>query len=365
MTEADRPSIVLGLVVAPGLPEEVASAIERELAADLNRAYTSVGWRTELETDRLVSPPAPTTEIFDAARRRLLQRDWDLGVVITDLPLRRGRRPVTQHVSPTHGVAVVSLPALGAIKLGARLRRTMLDLVGELVGDVDRRATDWDRGVLRELATDTVEQPGRAFVLSVLGGNLRLLAGMLRANRPWRLAIRLYAALAAAIAASVYGVVTGEIWQLSSSMGWWRLTLTCAFAISLTVAALIVVHGLWERAPDRRVRDQVVLFNVATLLTVVIGVLCLYAALLVLILAGAALVITPDALGRSLGHAVGIADYAELSWFVGSIAIVAGALGAALESDEAVREAAYAAPISEPEAGDSVEAEATGNAPTG
>src|SRR5690242_13668265 len=100
MTEANRPSIALGLVVAPGLPEDVASAIERELAADLDRAYSSVDWRTELETDRLVSPPVPTTEIFDAARRRLLERDWDLGVVITDLPLRRGRRPVTQHVSP-------------------------------------------------------------------------------------------------------------------------------------------------------------------------------------------------------------------------------------------------------------------------
>jgi hypothetical protein len=49
------------------------------------------------------------TEIIDAARRKLLDANWDLGVVVTDLPLRVGRRPVSRQVSPTHGIAVVSL----------------------------------------------------------------------------------------------------------------------------------------------------------------------------------------------------------------------------------------------------------------
>jgi pimeloyl-ACP methyl ester carboxylesterase len=31
--------------------------------------------------DRLITPPAQTTEIIDAARRKLLDEDWDLGVV--------------------------------------------------------------------------------------------------------------------------------------------------------------------------------------------------------------------------------------------------------------------------------------------
>jgi hypothetical protein len=31
-------------------------------------------------------PPAPTTELIDAARRALLERGWDLAVVVTDLP---------------------------------------------------------------------------------------------------------------------------------------------------------------------------------------------------------------------------------------------------------------------------------------
>lgn len=40
-------------------------------------------------------------------------------------------------------------------------------------------------------------------------------------------------------------------------------------------------------------------------------------------------------------HAVDAADYLRLSWVVTSLATLGGALGAAVESDEAVRAAAY------------------------
>ena len=41
------------------------------------------------EVDRLVEPPALTTDLIDAARRKLLERGWVLAVVVTDLPLKR------------------------------------------------------------------------------------------------------------------------------------------------------------------------------------------------------------------------------------------------------------------------------------
>jgi hypothetical protein len=189
------PCIVLGVVVAPGLARDVTAKIAADLADDLRGSYEGVDWRTEFRVDPLVVPPVPTTEILDAARRALLAGDWDLGVVITDLPLRLGGRPIVRHVSPTHGIAVVSLPALGALHLAGRLRRTLVELVGELVGNRDRS--------VRELATDTEARPGGRrflFVPTVLLGHARLLVGMVRANRPWRLTARLYAALVAALA---------------------------------------------------------------------------------------------------------------------------------------------------------------------
>jgi uncharacterized membrane protein len=98
----------------------------------------------------------------------------------------------------------------------------------------------------------------------VLFGNLRLLLGMVRANRPWRVATRLYRALVAALAAGAFGIVSPEIWRVSAAMEWWRLVATSLLSIAITVVAVIAAHGLWEHAPDPRVREQVVLFNVAT-----------------------------------------------------------------------------------------------------
>jgi hypothetical protein len=105
---------------------------------------------------------------------------------------------------------------------------------------------------------------------------------------------------------------------------------------------VIVAHSLWERAPARHLRDQVILFNFATAATVLIGIATLYAALFLMILGTAGLLLSPHALGSGLGRGVGISDYATLAWFTASLATVGGALGAALESDNAVREAAYA-----------------------
>jgi hypothetical protein len=347
--------IVLGVIVAPGLARDVTAKIASELAHDLEALELGVEWRTELAVDRLVAPPAQTTEIIDAARRKLLDEDWDLGVVVTDLPLRVGRRPVSRQVSPTHGIAVVSLPALGALHLAPRLRRTLLELVGELVGDgggqwsgdgaLARLRRRWGRGVLQELATDTADRPGALrflFVPEVVFGHLRLLLGMVRANRPWHLAAGLYRALLAAVVAGAYGLVTSDIWRISATAGSMRLALASIASISFTSGAVIVAHGLWERAPDRRLLDQVILFNFATAATVLIGIATLYAALFLLIFATAELLLSPDALASGLGHSVRTADYATLAWFTASLATVGGALGAGLESDEAVREAAYA-----------------------
>jgi len=47
------------------------------------------------------------------ARRRLLSDGWQLVACLTDLPLQTARRPVVAHASASHGVAVLSLPALG------------------------------------------------------------------------------------------------------------------------------------------------------------------------------------------------------------------------------------------------------------
>jgi hypothetical protein len=109
--------------------------------------------------------------------------------------------------------------------------------------------------------------------------------------------------------------------------------------VTLTI---VIGAGLWESAPAQPgAREQVVLFNVVTVATVVIGVLALYLALLVLSLLGAFLLVPEATLADALGYRPGVGTVAELAWMATSIATVGGALGAGLETDEAVREAAY------------------------
>jgi hypothetical protein len=325
------PCAELGIIVAPGVAEEVTARIVEELLGELSKRYDSVDWQGFVEIDRLVRPPAALTEILEAARRRLLEAGWDIAVVVTDLPLKLGGRPVTRHLSPTHRVAVLSLPALGPMHVSRRLRRALAELIGELARA--EAESSWEDAVLRELARDGGIDPT---------GHLRLLLGMLRANRPWRLATRLYGALVAAAAVAAFGVLTFDIWVISFAVGWWRLAALCVGSLSVTALAVISAHGLWERAPDPRVRGQVVLFNLTTTLTVAIGIATLYCVLFLLVLGVEGLTIRPSVFARTVGDPVGFTDYVALAWFVASLGTIAGGLGAGLESREAMREAAYA-----------------------
>jgi hypothetical protein len=281
----------------------------------------------------------------------LLDRRWQLVVCVTDLPLQTARRPVIAHVSTTHTVAVLSMPALGPVAVRRRAAEATVRLIRHLLGDIapggapagHRRplgAAPTRR--LRELGS-RVEQreQGVGFAARVVTGNIWLLLGMLRANRPWRLALRLIRVLASAFAAGVLALVTSDIWRLASALGVLRLAIIGAGSILGISVTLTIAAGLWERSPSRGAREQIILFNVVSAATVGIGVTVLYLALFAAMLAATLLLIPAGLLSSQLGHPASLATQIELAWLAASLATLGGALGAALESRESVREAAY------------------------
>jgi hypothetical protein len=169
-----------------------------EIADRLAVRLPGVRWRVEFVSDRLVEPPTDLSALIAAGRRMLLERGWDLEVCVTDLPLQTARRPVIAHVSATHGVAVLSMPALGPVSVRKRTAETIVRLVGHILGDLALTA-DAAHPVaaavtrrMRQLGARTERgEHGVGFVARVITGNIWLLLGMLRANRPWRLALRL------------------------------------------------------------------------------------------------------------------------------------------------------------------------------
>ena len=374
MPEADPPepasseaapeprTVIIGVISAPGTSTELAERLRPDLTERIGARLPSVRWVVRFVSDRLVDGPADLSQLISAARRRLIDEQWHLTVCVTDLPLQTARRPVVAHASMTHGVAVLSLPALGAVGVTRRAADALVRLVAALVGDADRANLDVHpttgtrgqahadvqrrRGAVRRLQElgDAVPPDSHGFglVAGVITGNLRLLLGMLRANRPWRLAIRLSRALVAALTAAVFALVTSDIWRLADGLGPTRLALLTVGSVAAVVLTIVLGAGLWERPPRAGpAREQVMMFNLVTLATVVIGVLALYGTLLVLNLVGAFLLVPRQLLAQALGHNASVASMAELAWLATSVATVGGALGAGLETDEAVREAAY------------------------
>ncbi|MGZ4556762.1 MAG: hypothetical protein ACXVXZ_13635 [Mycobacteriaceae bacterium] len=342
-----RDEVAIGLVSAPGTATQIASALAGDLQSELSVLLPTVQWRVSTVVDALVHPPADDAALVAAARDRLLTEDWDLVVCLTDLPLKAQRRPVVAHASPLHGVAVVCLPALGPMGLRRRTRDTVVVLLRALLGDTEEQAVRSPVAGLgrraRELGRSQQPEGDGAvmFTARVLSGNLRLLIGMIRANQPWRLAVGLSRALTAALAAGVFALVTSDIWRLSDALGWIRLLAIAVGSVTAITVALIAGAGLWEHASHPVSRKQVALFNLATTATVVLGVLSLYAALLLLALLTSPVLVPSRLLDPAIGHAVRVGDYMKLAWLTSSLATVGGALGAGLESDEAVRAAAY------------------------
>jgi hypothetical protein len=321
----------------PDLAADLADRLVGELPELLSqRISDEVTWRVGEVLNPLAGDEQVNVDLMvEVVGKRMPELGWDYGVCLTDLPRRAGRRPVVAELSADNGIALVSLPAFGSVRLYPRVREAVVHLIGELHGSAyPARAHPLGR-------SEPGDGSGLLFVVPGARGRLRLLAGMVRANRPWRLFLGLSKTLAGVFAVAAFALLQSDVWRIATTLGPLRQTIVAVTAVAALVTWLVVDHELWERPSGAGRRARAVLYNTATSITVTLGVLCLYAALLLPLTAVLLLVLSPPVLANALGHAPGWADYAAISWFATSASMVGGALGAGLEDDAAVRRAAY------------------------
>ena len=135
--------------------------------------------------------------------------------------------------------SVLSLPALGGLRMHSRARRAVRSLVGALA-DPDPDAGEGHR----------VNLPHRR-------GRWRLLVGMVLANRPWRLVPGLKSALVAALATGAVATINSTVWLLAGSLSWWRLVVAMLASVAIAVGWLVIDGELWDRlttTPRRRAK---------------------------------------------------------------------------------------------------------------
>lgn len=313
--------IRVGLVADPASPTEVARRMT-DLVPPLGADAT--GWDIDLVSE----PFTLGSEDVDVALARLRahadRNGWDVVIGVTELPLRDDDdRYLLAAIDPRRQAAVLSLPALG----GFRVRKRARSAVRGLVNDMAEPATPEER---------RLPLPG----LSARG---RVLLGMVIANRPWLLAAGLKSALVAALATGAVATIEPTVWQIADSLSGWRLAVATVASIAVVIAWIVIDGKLWDRPEDDSpwARERSRLYNTSTLLTLTIGVVICYLALYVVNLAWALFVLDPALMGDSLDRRPDYGDLFVLTWFVASAATLGGALGTGLESDEAIRAAAY------------------------
>lgn len=343
--EEQPAGMTLGLLAAPELPATLA----RQLAADLpHRLSPNAGsWRVCLSSEPLLADTGGSEAIIAAGAEAGRRQAWDAVICLTDVPLRAGRHPLVAGVWPADRVGVVAIPAFGPVRLRARLLEATIRLLSELADDGRVGAALLDRRRLAEVLIpirrvhSKDDRVAVRYVLPPVLGHGRLVAGMVRANRPWRTFMGLWHAVLVALGTAAYATLNATVWQLSGVLGWPRLLGVMVASLGLLIVWLIISHDLWERPQSEESRTVAALYNAATVLTVGIATLCAYLVLLVLLLLASALIVDSGLLAKQLHHAARVTDYLALGWLAASIATVAGAIGSGLDSVDAVREAAY------------------------
>jgi hypothetical protein len=312
--------IHVALVADPAKPTEVAHGFADH---DTPSGEPRDPWEIEVISE----PFTVACEDVDTALSRLREHSSersDVVVGLTELPLRdEDGDYLLIETDPQNHTAVLSLPALGGLRMHRRSRHALHRLISGM--------SDPEQGGEHRVA------------LPRLSGRWRLLMGMVLANRPWLLVPGLKTALVAALTTGAIATINSTVWLLADSLAPWRLVVATIASIAIVVAWLVIDGELWDRPEDHspHERERSHLYNTSTLATLTIGVLICYVALYVLNLLWAMFVLDPRVMGGYLGQKFTHGDLFVLAWFVASAATVGGALGSGLESDDAIRAAAY------------------------
>jgi hypothetical protein len=329
---AGGPSSIL-LIADPGAPAAIAERLSGSLPTALTE-LASAGDKWGVSVRRHAYPIDENAEVSDVVDSIGHQAE-DIVIYLTDLPRRRGTTPVIADISMSARLGLISIPGTGGVFIDRRVRNLAQIIVAEVTHHSDehnpmvkRLTRIQDDDVVRYIAPTTLSR-------------LRLLGGMVYANRPWRLVTGMSKVMMAAFAAGAVSLAYPTMWQLSDTMGPWRLSTATILATSALIAWLIVEHKLWERPHSADERERAVLYNTSTIVTLLIGVVIFHAGLFLLLLVTAWWTLPPQMVAKNIGHPVAVSTLLLLAWLVSAVATLGGALGSGMEDRNAVKAAAY------------------------
>lgn len=343
--------LTVGVLADPvAMPVLVGEQLTEDLPQLLtDQVDSEQPWDAQVLRERLPPSDSRHTAMMELAEDKMAEHGWDVVVCVTDLPMRSGKRAIMADMNSSRRVVVVSLPAFGAMAL----RRRVGAVAAQLIADIYRPGTPQEGSAQHRerrlpvlsgrFRRQTPDLPGVDARISSRWGDARLLLGMVRANRPWRLVWSLKGPLVGAFAFSAFYLLNSTVWEMATTLSAWRLALAAVGALTVMTGWLVVYHQLWEpvRERPRIEREQAVLFNATTILTLGLGVGFLYAGLFAVNTVVSLVLLSPDILQSYIAGQVNPGTYLLIPLLVTAAGTVAGAIGSGFESEESVRTAAF------------------------
>ena len=344
MEEPARPSRVVGLIADPGIAQSLANRVHSRLEKRLNRDDDrEFDWKIAIDPLSLPLSDSGSVILNDNVPKLREKYTWDFIIYLTDSPHYERDRPVRSVISPDHGSATLSLPSLGVVTTGT-VARALTELLKELAtGKLPLtppsplgRALNV-RGSLRGIE----DEASRIESIEGFRGRLLLTIGMIRINRPWRLVPQLSSAMAGAAATGAFGVFYTSIWSMADYLSNARLAFITAASILMLSTWLLFHNRLWEKPTGHRRKERMLIYNIATVLTVCFAAAAMYLLLFLALLVASLVVIDQEFLTNQLKHETSFIDYLNLAWLAASLGTLGGAIGSSFDDVQSVQRATF------------------------
>lgn len=289
----------LGLIAPPGYPKELGKRLEQELPEWLSYYVADeYNWEVEYVINALTGVTEDSIEVLNATMDKKDEENWDFSVCITDLPLFNNERLIVAEGNEEGHVALISLPSLGSTPMVKRVRESILQLVNEMyygsseeereeaeerilskdkedhhelrnknsTSLVGKRAFERLSPIRRETPDEEDSNVDVRFLVNSRGsGALRLISGMVRANRPWAMFPAFMKVIVIAFTTGAYALVFPTLWQLANNYDVWRMFMLSIVSILAMVGWVVVAHNLWEKPNQERADNIRKFYNTATL----------------------------------------------------------------------------------------------------
>ncbi len=274
------------------------------IRAFLKRELPEFEWELEqVHKPEELPEPVNSLGLLDRAYVMMLEEKWDFCFVAVKQRLESSQsRSEPLKVSPAHAAGVMSLEPLeplskegslaesaftglfieGFLRLNG-LRKAGFDTA--LLEGGERKLSPEERDHLRSrlaevarvLPQERLKEVSRFFAyLWVLLRHPWKVLRSVGSNHPWRMVARSTRIIFGALATVLLSIVTMEFWDLALGQRPYRTILLGVGVICLTSVYVIWKHHLMVRPKPGQFNEQLAVFNLSTIITVILGFTLLY-----------------------------------------------------------------------------------------